>query len=311
MISGAIVVGVDRSPEGNAAAAVGWRLSAATGTRCQLVHATRDFRPAMDLAPTGVAADELERAQVVGVRGDLVAALETAVPDHVLAGLIIRAGPAARVLADVVNEIGADLVVLGGKHHSILGRWLSGSTVRQAVRRLHVPMFVTAGWNPLPPRPRILVAVDLSEAARPTIEHARAFAALLGGSLRALHVVEPLPVAPEVAGTIDMVRLEAQAQEQLEREVWPLLRIPEHHRVVRRGNAVDTISQEAAAWRADVVVVGSHGKGWVDRLLIGSVTEQLLDDLPASMLVVPVLTTAREREMAAWAGVSETRAAPA
>jgi nucleotide-binding universal stress UspA family protein len=45
---------------------------------------------------------------------------------------------------------------------------------------------------------------------------------------------------------------------------------------------------EAAAWRADVVVVGSHGKGWVDRLLIGSVTEDLLNNLPCAVLVVPV-----------------------
>jgi len=35
------------------------------------------------------------------------------------------------------------------------------------------------------------------------------------------------------------------------------------------------------------VVVGSHGKGWVDRLLLGSTTERLLDQLPASLLVVP------------------------
>jgi len=64
--------------------------------------------------------------------------------------------------------------------------------------------------------------------------------------------------------------------------------VPEHHRVVRRGIAVDVIAEEAAAWRADVVVVGSHGKGWVDRLLIGSATEQLLNDLPTAVLVIPV-----------------------
>jgi hypothetical protein len=34
--------------------------------------------------------------------------------------------------------------------------------------------------------------------------------------------------------------------------------------------------------------VGSHGKGWVDRALLGTVTERLLNQLPVSLLVVPV-----------------------
>ena len=58
--------------------------------------------------------------------------------------------------------------------------------------------------------------------------------------------------------------------------------------VVRRGRAAAVITSEARQWNADLVVVGSHGKGWVDRLLIGSTSERLLNVLPASVLVVPV-----------------------
>jgi len=64
--------------------------------------------------------------------------------------------------------------------------------------------------------------------------------------------------------------------------------VPDHHKVVRQGIALDAIADEATAWRADVIVVGSHGKGWVDRLVIGSVTEDLLNDLPTAVLVIPV-----------------------
>jgi len=35
-----------------------------------------------------------------------------------------------------------------------------------------------------------------------------------------------------------------------------------------------------------VVVVGSHGKGFVERMLVGSITERLLSDLPAPLLLV-------------------------
>jgi len=42
-------------------------------------------------------------------------------------------------------------------------------------------------------------------------------------------------------------------------------------------------------------VVGSHGKGWVDRLLIGSTTERLLNRLPTSLLIVPINKPAATR----------------
>ena len=55
------------------------------------------------------------------------------------------------------------------------------------------------------------------------------------------------------------------------------------------------MTDEAARWEADLVVVGSHGGGWAHRMLIGSSTERLLNLLPASLLVVPVLRPARRR----------------
>ena len=83
------------------------------------------------------------------------------------------------------------------------------------------------------------------------------------------------------------------SREIIEREIWPIIPLVEQGKVIREGVPIDTILDEAAAWRADVIVVGSHGKGWVDRLLIGSVTEDLLNNLPCAVLVVPVPKPAR------------------
>ncbi len=294
MIAGPVVVGVDGSPEAGGAAAAAWRLAQAAGVRCHLVHATRDVRTALDLAGTGVSLDDLQLALLARTRSEIAAALKDRVPPHVLEGLIVRAGRPAAVLAEVIEETDAGMVVLGGKHHSTLGRWLGGSTVHHAVRRLSVPLLVTAG--DLPPRPRVLVAVDLSYAALPTLDQAVDFSRLLGGPLRALHVLEPLPNVPELPFPVDVANYEARSREQLEKDVWPALPVPADHKVVRPGIALDAIAEEAAAWRAAVIVVGSHGKGWVDRLVIGSVTEDLLNDLPTAVLVIPVPAPER-REM--------------
>lgn len=280
MIAPDVVVGVDTTPASRAAADVGVRLARAGGGRCRLVHATPDTAQ-FELASAGVALEDLHLAESVRVRAAVQTALADGgrLPADVIDRLQLRTGRAVAVLEAVVHETDAGLVVLGGKHHSALGRWLGGSTVQQAVRRLNVPLLVTTG--PLPEQPRILVAVDRSYAAARTVQSAVAFAALLGGSLRALHVLEPTPAIIE-AGLLPELR------RRVERDIWPLFPVPESQKVIRHGVPSETIAEEADAWHADVIVVGSHGKGWVDRLLLGSVTEELLNDLPAAVLVIPV-----------------------
>lgn len=288
-----IVIGVDGSPESGAAASAGWVLAQAAGVNCRLVHATPDVRMALEMAGTSVALDALELAMLARARNDIQTAIGNDVPSFLADRMMIRPGRPATVLGDAIVETDAQLLVLGGKHHSTLGRWISGSTVQQMVRRLNVPLLVTAGA--LHPRPRVMVAVDDSYAAKPTVERATTFAQLLGGPLHALHVIEPVPTVPEAIFKADPVNYEDWSREHMERDIWPLLPVPDHHKVIRRGEAARTIAEEATAWRADVIVVGSHGKKWIDRLLIGSVTEELLRDLPAAILVIPVPAPVRRQ----------------
>src|SRR5207245_342837 len=140
-------------------------------------------------------------------RSQVAVALGGKVSSQVLDEMIVRLGSPAVVLKQAVAQVDAEFVVLGGKHHSTLGRWLGGSTSLNVARTTEVPVLVTA--------------------APPTV-------------LR---------------------------------------------RVLA---AVDTILREATDWKADLLVVGSHGKGWAARVLVGSVTERLLNHLPTSLIVVPV-----------------------
>lgn len=288
-----IVVGVDTSPEAADAALFAVAAAQRAVTSCHLVHATSGsvHAPRRDRYPY------TRRYEQAGTQ--LAAALGNRVPAAVLETLAVHQGRPAAVLNDAVAAFGAELVVLGGKHHSTLGRWLGGSTSVSVARTTLVPLLVTVRE---PVIGRVLVAVDQSGAARPTLAAAQRYATLFGAELRALSVIEPLPAL------LDMPQPDAAEnyrllEETVMRDIWPQIRTPGVVTQVRHGPALETILGETAEWRADLLVVGSHGKGSVTRMLVGSVTERLINHLPTSLLVVPAATV--ELEAGAFSAVNE------
>jgi nucleotide-binding universal stress UspA family protein len=286
-----VIVGVDASPEGAAAAALGCEIARAAKTRCVLVHAARDAWSMLAALEVPDHVHEFNIALMEQARRQVADALRGHAPADLIVDLVVRVGPTAEVLNTVVDERDAGLVILGGKHHSALGRWFGGSTSLAAARTTRVPLLVTAG-EPHGFR-RVLAAVDLSGAARPTLAAAQRFAALFAATLRAVSVIEPLPVIPEARQPVDAAEYYRLSEELLQREVWPILDSPSTERLVRHGMPVETLLREVQDFGTDLLVVGSHGKRWVTRMVIGSVTERLVNHLPTSILVVPVQAVER------------------
>lgn len=267
------------------AAALGSFVAARAGVECRLVHAVPDYwnglaLPEIPVDPAALAAAANEHARTV-VSHSLVGAVSA----EMIAALDVRAGRSAYVLEDAAREAQAGVVILGGKRRRALAR-IGGSTVTHLVRLGTIPVLATDGIAS--DIRRILVAADLSYAAKPAIETAQRWAELLGAQLRVLHVVEPVPVVPGITLGVADDDVFLSCERAVDAEIKPLVASPGADIVIRRGRAAAAITSEARQWRADLIVVGSHGRGWVDRLLIGSVSERLLNVLPASMLVVPV-----------------------
>lgn len=280
-----IVAGVDGSPESLHAAALACKIADAARTKCQLVHAVSDMRLARAVGSVPVYVQGLFERVLADVRRDIAVRLQGVVPSAAVRALEVRTGRAAQVLAEAAVRHGAALVVLGGKRHGPLARVLSGSTAHYLARTLDVPIMVTVRKSGL--IERVLVAVDLSPAARPTLTAAAALARQLGAELHVMHVVEPIRYPQVVPRTLDREIHFRESVEMFKRLASTFSGVAESDMVVRRGSAASAIAKEAARWKADVVVVGSQGKGFLDRLLIGSTTEWLLNLLPTSLLVVP------------------------
>ena len=237
-----------------------------------------------------VSASELPAmSAATGTDEEVAAALRGYVPEESLGRLIVRPGAPAAVLRDVARDVAADAVVLGGRHHLALRRWAGGSTAHNCVRTIGLPVLVMGPRADTgTPFRRILGAVDLSEAAAPVAAAARDLAEGLSAELRALCVIEPPVPFPDVTSVLTPSQYSRLAERTLTGRVWPLFSGCAAKTVARQGPVMETIREEAAAWNADLLVVGSHGKGWGERLILGSTTEQLLEDLPTSLLVVPV-----------------------
>ncbi|HXV85545.1 MAG TPA: universal stress protein [Gemmatimonadales bacterium] len=281
-----IVAGVDASPQGTLAAQVAVRVAEAAAVPRWLVHGSRlSFDP-----PVGVSfltdVERLVEQQLDAARQAVTAALRDRVPAQDLAALEVRFGPPAGVIVEIAHERKAGLMVVGGKHHGALARWTGGSTALNLVRCTDTPLLVAGPYTGA--FRRILLAVDLSHALQPTFQTAMRFARLFDAGVRVVHVVEPLPALAELPVTLSDESLYADSEEQLHRSLEPLTENVAVDTAVLRGPAAPTVAQHAESWKADLVVVGSHGKGWMHRLLVGSVTEQLLERMPASLLVVPV-----------------------
>src|SRR6266516_1938318 len=133
-----IVVGVDPSPEAAHAVAFAIGVAERAGTTCQIVHAARDVLASADVP----ANQQYRQALIEQARGEIRTSLADAVPATGRETLSVRIGAAPVVLKGAVAALGAELIVLGGTHHSALGRWFGGSTSLDVARTTDVPMLV-------------------------------------------------------------------------------------------------------------------------------------------------------------------------
>lgn len=291
MSHGSIVVAVDGTMESVAAAQFAIRLGVATGMPSRLVHAVPEVRR-YRIRPEGRArAADFNRAIQHEARGRLERALAGHVPPEAVRLLIVESGQPAAVLNRVATRLDAALIVLGGKRHSALDRWFGGSTIHNLVRSASKPVLVTA--NPSATIRRVLVAIDDSRAAEPTLQLARQYATIFQAELRVLSVFEPLSVLPEAAAPVDPARYDDLCRELLHHELMPQLEPFHGTLTMRDGLPVEAIRSEVSCWHADLLVVGAHGENWAQRMILGSVTEKLLNALPTSMLVAPVVVAER------------------
>ena len=138
---------------------------------------------------------------------------------------------------------------------------------------------------------KILVPTDFSECSDAAVKYGRAFAAAFQASLHLLHVVQDpytQPWAPE-AFPAPLGEMLADWQSQAGKRLVTL--IPEAERedaVVATlvGSPFQEIVRYAAEQEIDLIVIGTHGRGALGHMLLGSVAEKVVRKAPCPVLTV-------------------------
>ena len=244
----------------------------------------------------GLASDELKaRAQ------HLADAAATHLRSHQLQakGVVVVGEPKAEIL-DHAAAMHADLIVVGANGLGAVERFLLGSISRAVLRFAPCSVALVretaaAGTAGL----KVLLAVDGSDGSRHAIEATAARPWPSGTEIRVFSVVELGMSALQASFEIpafDTAHLELQRAEAMKRTEEAIdsarktleaagLTTSESISVLA-ASPKEIILQEAAAWPADWIVLGSHGSSGLSRFLIGSTSETVATHAACSVEVV-------------------------
>ncbi|MEQ9407389.1 MAG: universal stress protein [Fuerstiella sp.] len=137
---------------------------------------------------------------------------------------------------------------------------------------------------------RILVPTDFSEAGKTALKYGVAFADQFGAAVDLLHVVEPPPPGVLLSYTSmddlrrNMRRAAENEMEELHAE-WDDYAFPVK-RIVVEGYPFVEIIRHAKESNADLIIMGTHGRGAVAHALLGSVAEKTVRKAPCPVLTV-------------------------
>ena len=201
-----------------------------------------------------------------------------------------------RAILERAGEVNADLLVIGPHRGLAVRSRFLGTTADRLVRTAQMPVLIVQAPLRLPLR-RIVVPMDLSFNAQMSIVKAMGWTEEFGkgGDDEQPTVIHALHVIPRLAHDIDFNLNRAEWSQQRLSEQVAAARAdrsseqgPEiREEVIREARAAEAIVKKAEDLDADLVVMGTHGRGRLERVIVGSVASAVARQATRPLLLLP------------------------
>lgn len=190
--------------------------------------------------------------------------------------------PAARII-EVAESIQADLLVMGTHGRGGFERLLLGSVTEKVVRSAHCPVLTVpppAVSTASLPFKRLLCGIDFSEPSLHALTVALSIAKESDATVTLAHSIEH-PVENEALAMFDMETFRDALRKDTKTRLEGLLTEEDRtfcnpHVRVLEGKPFENLLELAAEDRADLIVLGVHGRNALNVLVFGSTTNQVI-----------------------------------
>ena len=212
-------------------------------------------------------------------------------------GVILKGIPNERI-REFSRLRKADIVIMGKQGHGLIESMMVGSETVKVIKNSHIPVLAVkgAGTRRKVDFKKILVPIDLSDDTESALHMAMDISTLTGCSVTAIYALRLDMYAQDMpAGALEIVI--KQSVSELEKRVSASREKYESSRKTKLKKAIKTevihglspaisISNYARKNKMDLIVINTHGRTGIKRLILGSVTERLIPESPCSVLAL-------------------------
>jgi nucleotide-binding universal stress UspA family protein len=210
----------------------------------------------------------------------------------VAANAIVRTGDVDFEIQTYVARNKPGIVVMGTHGRKPLGRWFMGSHTESLLRQLPIPILILGPGKKKTAPPtirRILVTTDFSAGTPDALAYAFSIAQECQAKVTLLHVLNDVSVDLATRYRDPLLRsIRTELEKLVPEEAGNWCEISTR---VETGMPVPGILNTLKRERVDLLVMNIHGKGMLDRALLGSTAERVIRGAGVPVLLIPPMTT--------------------
>lgn len=191
-------------------------------------------------------------------------------------------------------DVSADLVVMGSHRKQLLRDIFVGTTIERVIRKRAFPVLMVNN-EAQRTYEQVLAPVDMSDTSANALRVALSTGLVSAERATLLHAFEPFAKGKMRVGDLSQAGIDSYVATERQQATDELAKFLVAHGLTEKrwslrvdeGAPMEIISRAVKAMQADLLVMGTHGRSTLLKVLIGSVTEEALRSLSVDILAVP------------------------